>query len=278
MSLVAAGGAVQFKSNYDVHLFAELPTLQKLDPDKAKRLLTESTDVSTFVAKYPQGLNSLAESGMTGFMSAPSGTSSEASMQPMILEQQRMEAIIKDAADHPNDALANAALLSPSYAASAYLAIAGANAKKNSAVAESALGKTLDLLPHITASDRMRYILQIVYAYENLGEKDRALKAVELGTKTAAELYKQESTGDDPNVAPEAYWVSTNAIRSLVDASYKIDPMHALTILKAAPDDEIRVFAQIALARRLMGGEGTTMDITISTNKSGTSINTTIVN
>ena len=47
-------GAVQFKSSYDMQLFAVLPTLEQVDAEKAKRLLKESEDVNTFASKYPE--------------------------------------------------------------------------------------------------------------------------------------------------------------------------------------------------------------------------------
>ncbi len=272
-------GAVQFKSKYDVELFELLPTLQKLNPEKAQRLLKDSMDVNTFISKYPQGMNSLSENGKPTSVSTFTGDSVASGAQStQMLEEQSLNRINRDAADHPNDALANAATLSPRYALSAYLSIAHANAKKNSAVAASALAKAQETLPRSSLEDRMRFILQIVYAYENLGDKESAEKAIELGTKTVAEMYKRETDADDPNLAPKAYWESSNAMRSLVDASYKLDPLRAAALLKASPDDEIRVFAEIALARRLMGSEGSTMDFSINATKARWSVTTSIVN
>ena len=264
-------GAVQFKSGYDMQLFAVLPTLEQVDPEKAKRLLKESEDVNTFATKYPGGMSSLSKSGRpnsVGIRTSDSGNGGEQS--PQLLEEQQMNAVMREATDHPNDALANAGGLSPRYALSAYMGIARANFKKSSTVAEAALGKAQDLLPKVPVWQQMQTVVEIVNLYELLGDKENAQKALELGTKSAELLYKQESDASDPNLAPKAWWVSTNAWRNLVHASYELDPVQAGALLKEAPDDEVRVFAQIALAKEMLGSTSPALDVSMSASKKGT--------
>jgi len=267
-------GAVQFKSIYECQLFAVLPTLEQVDPEKAKRLLKESSDVTTFASKYSQGMNSLSKTGRARSISTYTGDSAGVGARSSeMLEHQQLNAITKDAQEHPNDALANAAGLSTANAILAYLEIARVNVKKNSAVAKAALAKAQELLPRVSLQDRMNQVVDLVSIYEQLGDKEDAQKAIELGAKTGAELYNQERDAEDPNLAPKAFWVSTNAWRSLVNTGFKLDQGLALTLLKEAPDDEIRVFAQIALARRLMGHEAAITDFTMSMNKKGWWVN-----
>ena len=66
ISLGFEKGAVQFKSSYDMQLFAVLPTLEQVDAEKAKRLLKESEDVNTFASKYPDGMNSSEQEWAAG--------------------------------------------------------------------------------------------------------------------------------------------------------------------------------------------------------------------
>ena len=273
-------GAVQFKSVYDCQLFAVLPTLEQIDPDKAKRLLKESSDVTTFASKYPEGMSSLSKRGRASSVSTYTGDSASVvgAQSSEILEQQRLNAITKDAEERPNDAMANAAGLSPRFAISAYSGIARANLKKNSTIAKAALAKAQELLPRIPLQDQMNAVTDLIFAYEQLGDKENAQKAIELGAKTGAELYKEETDADDPNLAPKAFWISTNAWRSLVYASFKLDFGQTVTLLKEAPDDEIRVFAQIALARRLMGSEAAITDFTMSMNKKRWSVSAMTLN
>ena len=74
-------GAVQFKSSYDMQLFAVLPTLEQVDAEKAKRLLKESEDVNTFASKYPEGMNSLSKNGRPDSMGIQIGKSAEVAMR-----------------------------------------------------------------------------------------------------------------------------------------------------------------------------------------------------
>ncbi len=270
ISLGFEKGAVQFKSSYDMQLFAILPTLEQVDPEEAKRLLKESEDVNTFAAKYPNGMNSLSKNGRPESTGVRIGGGGGGDTPPaQVLEEQKMDALMKDAGDHPNDALANAARFSPAMAVMAYMEIARANTKKNSTVAGIALGKAQELLPKIPLREQMPVVTDMAGLYEELGDKENAQKTIELGTKTAAELFKQETDADDPNLAPKAYWVSTNAWRNLVDASYKLDLGEAMTLLKEAPDDEVRAFAQISLAQRLLGSSSPALDFSMTANKKG---------
>jgi hypothetical protein len=262
--------SLQFKSAYDTQLFAALPTLKQVDPEKAKRLLKESEDVNTFASKYPGGMSSMSKSGRPRSVGTHEGNGGAGGAQSsQLLEEQRMNAIIRDATDHPNDALANATTLSPSSAISAYMGIARENLKKNNTVAETALTKAQDLLPKAPIWQQMQTVGEIINVYELLGNKENAQKTIELGTKIAELLYKQEMEADDPNLAPKAWWMSTNAWRNLVDTSYELDPEQSATLLKEAPDDEVRVFAQIALAKRMIGNTVPSLDVSMSASKKG---------
>jgi hypothetical protein len=263
-------GAVQFKSIYDYQLFAVLPVLEQIDSGKAKRLLKEREDVNTFASKYPEGMNSLSKNGRPNSIGLHIGNSAKAAAQsPQLLEEQHMNAILKDATDHPDDALANAAGLSPRYALPTYMGIARANAKTNTAATEIALAKGQDLLAKVPVWMQTETVSDIIHLYEQLGDKENAQKAIESGTKVAAVMYKQESDADDPNMAPKAYWMATNAWRNLVDAGYQLNPTEAVTLLRDAPDDEIRVFAQISLAKRLLGNTSPGWDLSMSAHKNG---------
>src|SRR6185369_527027 len=62
-SIASAQGAVQLNSVYQYRLFQLLPTLRSIDPEEADRLLKEQNDVQMLLAKYPQGMNSVAPGG-----------------------------------------------------------------------------------------------------------------------------------------------------------------------------------------------------------------------
>ncbi len=196
-----------------------------------------------------------------------SGTGGPASSDA--LEQQRSSQIVESSATHPNDALANAALLSPRFALQAYMGIGRENMKKNATVAGMALRKGQELLPKVPVFEQIHAVSDIIYSYERLGDRDAARSAIAEGAKTAAALYKQDSDASDPNTAPEAYWLSTKVWRNLVEAAYELDPNTAVALLQEVPDDQLRVFAEIALASRLLGTKMNTYDVAMSVHKQG---------
>ena len=276
VSLGSDSGAVQFKSIYDYRLFAVFPVLEQIDPEKAKRLLKESQDVSTFASKYPQGMNSLSKNGMPNSImvntgkSANTGKSGNSEIDSTLMDQQRLSGIMKDAESHPGDALANAAGLSPRFAVSAYVEIARINAKKNTSIAATSLAKAQELIPRVPVWARMDPALDVIRLYIQMNDTDSARKAVESATKILTAVYKQETDAEDPNTAPKAYWLSTNAWRNLVEVSYQLDSGEPVSLLKEIPDDEIRVFTQISLAKRLLGVESSGWDYTMMAGKNGT--------
>jgi hypothetical protein len=52
--------SVQFRSRYDMELFALAAALEKIDPDQAKSLLTARPDVSDAFRRFPKGFESVA--------------------------------------------------------------------------------------------------------------------------------------------------------------------------------------------------------------------------
>jgi hypothetical protein len=261
--------AVEFQSYYDLQLFSVLSVLQQVDPEKAERLLNERRDVRTFASKYPEGVGSLRRSGLFSLSVNAGQSATGVPGSSEALEQQRSNQIVESSAAHPNDAMANAALLSPQFALQAYMGIARENEKKNAVAASMALRKAQDLLPQVPVFEQIHTVSDIIYSYEQLGDKDAARSAISDGVKTAAALYKQDGDASDPNTAPEAYWVSTKVWRNLIRAAYELDPNIAVSLLREAPDDQLRVFAEIALASRLLGSKMDTYDVAMSVHKQG---------
>lgn len=259
---------LEFKSAYDLQLFSVLPILQQIDPEKADRLASERQDVKTFAAKYPREMEGLRE---TGFQISINDAGENQGTGSIALEQRRASEIIDSAVAHPNDALANAALLPPGFALQAYLGIARKNLKKNSTAAATALRKAQELLPRAQTIDQVSTVADIVYLYEQLGDKDAARSAISAGVKTANAFYRQDTDPSDPNTAPEAYWISTSVWRRLIDAAYELDPSTAISLVDEVPDDAMRVFAQIAIEKRLLGSSAITYEMSMSVHKNGDS-------
>ncbi|HEY6272383.1 MAG TPA: hypothetical protein VIX19_10365 [Terriglobales bacterium] len=63
ISLMGQSGSLSFTSAYQFELFALLPVLEQLDPDRAKQLLDENQALQAQLQQYPQGMNSLMPQG-----------------------------------------------------------------------------------------------------------------------------------------------------------------------------------------------------------------------
>ena len=269
-------------SMYQYRLFQLLPVLRTIDPDEADRLLKGQTDVQTLLAKYPQGMNSVAPdmggvgegrgeghgSGSSFMVSAggPGGPGGPAGSGPRRgpggpggpegpnpMEMQRAAKISEDAEKHPQDALANAATLQdPGIRAHAYLSIAQATWKKQPSVAHQALDKAAESTDKLDGEMQVMHYRQLVQLYMRMGENDDAKKYIEKGMDAAAKIFRVDTNADDPNQAPKAYWPSVAGWRSMLSLATQISPLYASTLLQEITDEQAKTIAQLGVATALL--------------------------
>ena len=265
-SIASAQGAVQLNSVYQYRLFQLLPTLRSIDPEEADRLLKEQSDVQTLLAKYPQGMNSVAPGGDNpggrggaSFMVGPGGGGGGGGrrgpggegMNP--LEMQKAAKIAEDAEKHPQDALANAGTIQDMrLRANAYMSVAQPNLKKQPSVAKQALDKAADTIDKVDGEQQVMLYRDLISNYMRMGETDEAKKYIEKGMGAAAKVFKDDTNADDPNQAPKAYWPSVAGWRSMLSMASDISPLWAATLLKEIPDDEARTLCQLGIATALL--------------------------
>ena len=275
-SIASAQGAVQLNSVYQYRLFQLLPTLRSIDPEEADRLLKEQNDVQTLLAKYPQGMNSVAPNGDnpgggggTSFMVGPGpggggggghrGPGGEG-MNP--LEMQKAAKIAEDAEKHPQDALANAGTIQDMrLRANAYMSVAQPNLKKQPSVAKQALDKAADTIEKVDGEQQVMLYRDLISNYMRMGETDDAKKYIEKGMGAAAKVFKDDTNADDPNQAPKAYWPSVAGWRSMLSMASDISPVWASTLLKEIPDDEARTLCQLGIATALLKSQSPMTEI-----------------
>jgi tetratricopeptide (TPR) repeat protein len=276
-SIASAQGAVQLNSVYQYRLFQLLPVLRSIDPEAADRLLREQNDVQTLLAKYPQGMGSVApdagndpdRAGGASFMisgGGPGGGPGGGGGGPRRgpggpgefnpLEMQKAAKIAEDAEKHPQDAMANAASLQDQrMRTNAYLSIAQATWKKQPSIAKQALDKAADTIDKVEAEQQVMLYREVVQFYVRMGETDDAKKYIEKGMAAAAKVYKDDTNADDPNQAPKAFWPSVAGWRSMLSQASDISPLWASTLLKEIPDEEARTLGQLGIATALLQAE-----------------------
>jgi tetratricopeptide (TPR) repeat protein len=285
LSIASAQGAVQMNSVYQYRLFQLLPTLRTIDPEEADKLLKEQTDVQTLLAKYPQGMNSVAPDGGKGNGSASfmissgggggGGAAPRGGMGfPNPLEMQKAAKIGEDAEKHPQDALANASSLqNDSLRVQTYMRIAQVTWKKQPSVADQALSKAADGISKLDGDQQLMQYSSLARAYSRMGETDDAKKYIAKGMDAAAKIFKADSNADDPNQAPKAYWPSVAGWKSLLSQASEISPLWAAGLLKEIPDDEARTLAQLGIATTLLQAQGTDTEImTVTKGRNSTMI------
>jgi hypothetical protein len=299
VSMMSASGGVQFNSMYEFRLFQLLPVLKQLDPSEAEKLVKESQAVQATQDKFPEGTNSVAPQTAGGSAGdrggtqggSPPGMGSSMSMSvggpppagsrgggpggvsPMVMQQ--VMNIVQDSAKHPEDALANAAVIpDKSSRVQAYMGIAQVNAKSNPSVTKQALAKVTDGLGDLELMQQVSTVSSAAKMYLDLDDTATAKKLIEKGIGIAEKAYKQDTNADDPNKALKAYWPSAEAYRGMLRLAAKISAPWAMELLKDISDPEMKGMGQIALAQSwldLPAGQITIM----SSNKDGNSMQVT---
>lgn len=185
---------------------------------------------------------------------------------------QQVMKIVQDSAKHPEDALANAAVIpDKSSRVQAYMGIAQVNAKSNPSVTREALAKVTDALGDIELMQQVSTVSSVAKMYLDLDDSATAKKLIEKGMGIAEKAYKQDTNADDPNKALKAYWPSAEAYRGMLRLAAKISAPWAMELLKDISDPEMKGMGQIALAQSwldLPAGQRTIM----SSNKDGNSM------
>ncbi len=251
--------------------------LKQLDSSEAEKLVKESQAVQGMLDKYPDGMNSVAPQmagggaggrdgapggpppGMGSSMSMsiggagggpPTGARGPAAnvLSPVLMQQ--VMKIVQDSAKHPEDALANAAVIpDKSSRVQAYMGIAQVNAKSNPSVTRQALAKVTDGLGDLELMQQVSMVNSVAKMYLDLDDTATAKKLIEKGMGIAEKAYKQDTNADDPNKALKAYWPSAEAYRGMLRLAAKISAPWAMELLKDISDPEMKGMGQIALAQ-----------------------------
>jgi len=93
--------------------------------------------------------------------------------------------------------------------------------------------------------DDFPYFRSVLQASED-GDFERAFRH-------GLEKYSEDTTPENPNVAPKEFWPSTSRFRHILYAAGKRLGPEAAAFLDRIPDEDLRLFAQIELAAALAG-------------------------
>ncbi|MBZ5705143.1 MAG: hypothetical protein LAN63_07300 [Acidobacteriia bacterium] len=277
ISLTTKQGGVSF-SPYQYRLFELIPVLQELDSSRAESLLHENVSVAGALQKYPDGLRSLnplyrdtpatQEEQMADFPSMTMGGSASDAAADQVLDQWQRQVldlqirVRKEVRTDPKKALSTAMAIplwgpsgpgshSPRTNTLAELAVVAA--KKDPDTATKALEEVRKVLDQMKPRDGGRLLRRIAETYLNMGDQERAEKALHEGMKIAEKLYASDTDASEPNLALKAEWLSAGLWRRLVTLATRISPQLAEQLVADISDPEIRALQKVSLANALLG-------------------------
>jgi hypothetical protein len=226
-----------------------MPALQELETSKANEYLEKYPSAAgladSYTASTPSGAtNSQATSGL-GFR--VNGDSRNLFMT--MAERPLAEKIaLKADVGHADEAMAEAANIgNPDLRVQAFEHIARATMTRDTTVAASALKKMLTAVEDVKLDLQPKYYASAAGIFILIGNLEPAKDAIERGLGPAAQLYKQDTDSDDPNVAFAAFWPSTNAYCMLLRQARQISEAWAVRLLKEIDNPEIRFAAEAAI-------------------------------
>jgi hypothetical protein len=270
------GKAASFDSAYETRLFQLIPALQELDPSRAEDLLKEDATLRATMAEYPQGLGSVKPpcgaaqpNAGSGFFSSTysSGGDSQVALNMQAQEQLQaqvtlqMNKITHELAKDPKEALADALnlpvsnvnLMMMSPRTQALLKVARGTVATEPEVSKNALDEIRKNVDSIEPGQAGRSLSQAVELYLRLGRPAEARSALSEVLKAAEKLYKQDSSGDDPNLAFKGVWPSTGLWMKCVQLADTISPGLSEQVIAEIPDSEIATYQRVAYANSLLG-------------------------
>ncbi len=273
ITLASAKGTAGFNSLFEFRAYQLLPVLRKLDESEAAKLTERLQRMNPTLKDAPSDLADTQAGGQNTMMAVSMGDGPGPAPPPRMVGMNVGEVgkIMAIAKTHPQDALAQAAMLEPNARLRALQGIARVNLKDNESVSRAALKQVLDLAPQLELEPQESALESAASLYLQMKDTESAQKALAQAGKVAETMYKEDTNKDDPNQALKAYWPSTAAWMRLVQIADGISPRASAEIIHGIDDPEIQVTQQLALAGTLLGlplGPS----LSISTTKSGTSM------
>jgi hypothetical protein len=256
---------VNFDSVYELRLFQLLPILKQLNQPKAERILQDELLMGGLLSRYPKGMESLVpkEQSATLKKSAVTTTGPAPGVGRWQSMQVQIEHIVAAAGDDPAQALAQTQALPVQIQVmagyepirtDALRGVAIASLKSKPMVAREAIGDMIETTQELTNTfDQVFQLVEAARLSLELGDIDRAKKALESASSKANDAVKQDEDRDDPNLALKGYWPSAIAWQGILHVATRVSPAYAQKLTHDIWDDQIRILASIALANEMVG-------------------------
>lgn len=264
-------GAVSFNSKEDLEIFKLLKVVKAVDPKRLEEIFEKRPGLQEAMTRLPDGIGK----GMT--MTASSDTSdpagkaaAEGMARDMAARMDQVERVRVVAEKDPRDALKMAEKIKDAdMRLSALVAVGNAAVEKEDAsLAASVLSAAAVAMEKADEPIAVGMgLIQLVEIAQHAKQPDLVRQIAEKGFAAAERMTKSDLKKDDPNTAPRDVWPSVQVARMLMILTGRELGVEAVSLLDRWKDPDLRLVAQIALARALLGEMPTEVSMLISRSK-----------
>ena len=269
VSLSGEKGPVLLPTPMDALLFDTGHVIRLFDPKRLDEILSTRPGLRTALERYPKGRESLGKN--TSVMSVSGDDQNEqkaASMiGPFAAEQQFLQRIAELAQKDPREAIKQAGeLKDPDWKAQALTAVVGAVGEKDPETARTVISRAIELLPDL---QRPMSVLSVVMAtadddLQKLLTPQLEQQLIEGFFASIGRFLKRDLDPDLPNLSDRDVWPSTQLMRALMMGIGADQAETAAPLLEQVKDLDLRLLAQVALARGLLGEQLHSLDMNFS--------------
>ena len=258
VSLSGEKGLVLLPTPMDSMVFDTAHVIRQFEPKRLEEILLTRPALRTAIERYPKGRASLG--GNIATMSASGDDQSEqkaASMVgPFAAEQQFLQRISELAQKDPREAIKQAGeMKDPDLKARALGTVVEAVGEKDPETARTVMTRAIELLPDL---QRPMTVLSVVMATadDNLQKvltPQMEQQLIDGFFKSIDRFLKRDLDPDLPNLSDRDVWPSTQLMRALMMGIGADQVDTAAPLLEQIKDLDLRLLAQAALARGLLG-------------------------
>jgi tetratricopeptide (TPR) repeat protein len=258
VSLSGEKGPVVLQTAMDAVVFDTAHVIAMFEPKRLDEILATRPALRSALERYPKGRASLG--GNTASMSASGDDQSEqraASMiGPFAAEQQFLQRVADAAKKDPREAIKLAdEVKDADLKARALGTVVETLHKDDPAAARAVIARAIEMLPKLERPMSVLSLLTVAFDEESakLLTPQLQQQLIEAFFSSIGKFLKRDLDPDLPNLADRDDWPSTQLMRAVMMSVGAEQPDIAEPLLEQVKDTELRLLAQVALARGLLG-------------------------
>lgn len=257
-SLSGEKGPVVLATPMDSVVFDTAHVIAQFEPKRLDEILATRPALKAALEKYPKGRASLGGSAATMSASGDDASQQKAAemMGPFAAEQQFLQRIAEMARKDPREAIKQAdEVRDTDLKARALGTVVEALHKDDPAAVRTVMSRAIEMLPKL---ERPMSVLALITSTfdEDLAKMltpHLQQQLIEAFFASIGKFLKRDLDPDLPNLADRDEWPSTQLMRAVMMSVGAEQPDVAEPLLEQVKDADLRLLAEVALARGLLG-------------------------